>query len=371
MTDDISKSQKDLTDQLLNLASAGQVAMAVALGMEMGLFQAMAAVFKASSDNDATAAEIAAQADCKERYIFEWLAALACGGLIDVDPSGQRFSMKPEHIPILAGGDGEQAHHTLYVMAFLPCFGRAFKELKAAFSLEGPPGVPYSAYEETFYGFQNNFSRALHDKHLCGAYMETLGVLELLENGANVLDVGCGAGYHVQKLARHFSKSTFTGVDLTQSAIDTAIASCRELPNTNFVCANGKRLDQDWTNQYDLVFFFDSCHDMCRPDLTIAEVHRVLKPGSLFAIIEWINGTGNIYENRQKYGGQLPALFYAVSALHCVGVGSNEEGALQLGNMMGIDRGKSLLEIGGFSKEKISVTTPPYMPYNVIYSARK
>ncbi|KAJ6263609.1 Cycloartenol-C-24-methyltransferase [Drechslerella dactyloides] len=366
MDNSINQSQKELEDKLLTIASGGQVSMAVALGMELNLFQAMATACKASPRHFATAAEIATQAGCKERYIFEWLASMACAGLIDVDPSGRLFSIKPEHVQILAGENGKQAHRHLYTMAFLPGFGIAFPELKAAFSLGGPRGVPYSAYEDTFYTAMINFSRSLHDEHLCGVYIEMLGVLELLQNGANVLDVGCGGGYHVQKLARHFPKSTFTGVDITQSAIDKAIAGAKGLHNAKFICADAGRLHKDWTGKYDLVFFFDSCHDLGRPDLTITEVNRVLKPGGFFAMLEWLNGTGNVYDNIKTYGGPLAALFYGISALHCIGVGSNEEGDLGLGMMMGIDTGKKLLENAGFAKENISVQKPPFLPYNAL-----
>ncbi|KAF3100612.1 hypothetical protein TWF706_006165 [Orbilia oligospora] len=365
------KSEQELRDQILSIASLGQVAMAMALGVELKLFEAMATVCKASPKHSATVAEVAAQAACKERYIYEWMAAMACGNLIDVDPSGQHFSMRPEHIPVWIGGEGQLPEHSLHVIDFLPGFGGAFNKVKEAFRLDGPPGVPYSAYEDTFYTVMAAWSRTIHDGELCSGYMELIGALELLQKGVNVLEAGCGAGFHIEKMARTFPNSHFTGIDLTQSAINTATTRCEGLPNVKLICGNASHLDKKWTEHFDVVFFIDSCHDMCRPDLAISEVQRVLKPGGLFSMIEWPNGDGNVYEDRKKYGSAVAALFYAASAMHCLPVGSHVEGALQLGNMMGHGRGRKLLEMGGFAKDKIEVLEPPFMPYNCIYTARK
>lgn len=166
----------------------------------------------------------------------------------------------------------------------------------------------YSSYEE-FYEIMNQMSHSLHKQHLVPSLIPMIGKGEELEKGIQVLDVGCGRGFHIfelgktlfpiyrifskispglifsiplkrwtyfrrntvfdQNLASHYPNSQFTGVDLTQAAVEGAKEekAKNDVKNVEFICQDAKHLKPEWEGKFDLVFIFDACHDQTRPDL--------------------------------------------------------------------------------------------------------
>lgn len=92
-------------------------------------------------------------------------------------------------------------------------------------------------------------------------------------------------------MAENFPKTQFIGIDqsiliwknliylknliLGGLAIRSAQldAKLRNLKNVEFICANACDLDAQWTDKFDMVMVFDSCHDQCRPDIVILILH--------------------------------------------------------------------------------------------------
>jgi hypothetical protein len=64
---------------LLATLTGGAVAPLIGLGHRLGLFEALLA-------GPATSAELADRTGTRERYVREWLAAMATGGILDVGP---------------------------------------------------------------------------------------------------------------------------------------------------------------------------------------------------------------------------------------------------------------------------------------------
>ncbi|KHJ94539.1 methyltransferase domain protein [Oesophagostomum dentatum] len=85
------------------------------------------------------------------------------------------------------------------------------------------------------------------------------------------LDVGCGKGVHSALLANKFPKSNFTGIDVVMDAIQLANQQRKEngdsYENLKFEQMNGAKLDDNWSDKYDLVTIFFAAHDQTRPDL--------------------------------------------------------------------------------------------------------
>src|SRR5690349_2399896 len=69
----------------------------VDIGFKTGLWEAAA-------QGPATSQELAERAGLEERYVREWLAALACGGVFQYDPARRVFTLPPEHAVCLTGG---------------------------------------------------------------------------------------------------------------------------------------------------------------------------------------------------------------------------------------------------------------------------
>jgi predicted transcriptional regulator len=72
----------------------------VLAGEQLGLFAAMA------DSEPTTAAQLADRTETDERYLLEWLSAMAAGGYVEYDPATERFRLAPEQALVLAGENG-------------------------------------------------------------------------------------------------------------------------------------------------------------------------------------------------------------------------------------------------------------------------
>jgi sterol 24-C-methyltransferase len=109
-----------------------------------------------------------------------------------------------------------------------------------------------------------------------------------LEPGMKVLDVGCGIGGPMRSIAR-FSGATIEGVNNNEYQLEK-VRSHNARAGLSHLCS-GFRADfmslPVSAASYDAVYAIEAiCH---APDKAAAfrEIHRVLKPGSLFACYEW------------------------------------------------------------------------------------
>lgn len=71
---------------------------------------------------------------------------MACGGMIEVDESGERFWMPKERKSILAGSNSP-----LVEFQFLPIFGKVYEDIVNVFQPDGPLGK----LVEVRYNFSN------------------------------------------------------------------------------------------------------------------------------------------------------------------------------------------------------------------------
>ncbi|KHJ81642.1 hypothetical protein OESDEN_18670 [Oesophagostomum dentatum] len=75
----------------------GLISAAIAVGNRLKLFDALAKV--GSEENPASAAQVAKEADCKERYVKEWLAAMATGDIIRVTKD-EKFYIEKDRVEV-------------------------------------------------------------------------------------------------------------------------------------------------------------------------------------------------------------------------------------------------------------------------------
>ncbi|KAI1704615.1 methyltransferase domain-containing protein [Ditylenchus destructor] len=249
--------------KMMNIACNALLSGAINLGIDLGLFEALAKA--GTKAQPATATDVAKMSGTKERYCQEWLCSMACGDVIEMDETGKHFWIPEESVSMMTG---THPHIGFMMNMALSAYGASYKQLCNVIKQDGPLGMEYSAYGE-MYKKINFMSRAMHQKHLVKDLVPKLSMKEALSNGIKVLDVGCGCGFHAMELASHFPNSHFTGVDLGEEGIKDAQkeAAEKQLKNTSFMCANANKLDTSWTDKFDLVLIFDACHDQTRPDL--------------------------------------------------------------------------------------------------------
>jgi ubiquinone/menaquinone biosynthesis C-methylase UbiE len=102
-----------------------------------------------------------------------------------------------------------------------------------------------------------------------------------------ILELGCGEGFNLLRLAETYRQYRFVGVDITPMHIEKCLRKSRQkdIINAEFKLDDFHTLDYP-TTSVDMVFAVESiCHAQ---DIfgVLAEVYRVLKPGGIFIIFD-------------------------------------------------------------------------------------
>lgn len=111
-----------------------------------------------------------------------------------------------------------------------------------------------------------------------------LEYVHLTEN-ANVLDLGCGTGRLLDRLAGKFPHLRGTGLDFSHSMLRMARSSNRHHPRLIYVQGNAQSLPFA-DGQFDAVFNTLSFLHYPTPEQVFAEVSRVLQPGGYFYLVD-------------------------------------------------------------------------------------
>ena len=142
----------------------------------------------------------------------------------------------------------------------------------------------------TQYPFPNADYRIEYGIHLLRYFSEDApkGKKSLLEN-ANVLDAGCGTGNAVSRLAKQFSPSRFTAVDLTPASLEVARQNAAKLGATNITFRNENLLTMDLGQTFDVIQNMGVLHHLSDMSAGIKNLAKHLdKNGRL---ILWLYGT--------------------------------------------------------------------------------
>lgn len=108
-----------------------------------------------------------------------------------------------------------------------------------------------------------------------------------LPQPANVLDLGCGTGRLLQRLAAEFPQLRGTGLDLSSNMVRQARLSNRHHPRLIFL--EGKAESLPFGNgQFNAVFNTISFLHYSEPEQVLNEVSRVLAPGGSFYLVDFI-----------------------------------------------------------------------------------
>jgi 2-polyprenyl-3-methyl-5-hydroxy-6-metoxy-1,4-benzoquinol methylase len=109
--------------------------------------------------------------------------------------------------------------------------------------------------------------------------------LEPLLAGKTALDLGCFNGGRSIAWLERYKLAHITGIDINEVYIETAteFAAARQA-SADFVLATGEKLPFEEAS-FDAVLSFDVFEHVRDVDATLAECHRVLKPGGMLFVV--------------------------------------------------------------------------------------
>jgi len=321
------------------------------IGDRLGLFRAM------HGAGPVTAGELAQKTGTDERYVKEWLSAMAAGAIVDYDPSSGAFHLPEEHAFALAVEDSPANLQG----AFSVISSTYYDWERIAAAYRTGEGVGWHEHHHTLFQGTDRFFRPGYRANLVQSWIPSLnGVQDRLANGAKAADIGCGFGSSTILMAEAYPQSQFFGFDYHDSSIEAARREADRAGVSNrvfFDVASAKAFPGE---NYDFITVFDCLHDMGDPVGAAAHIRRALKPDGVFMIVEPFAGD-RLEDNLNPVG----RMFYSASAMICTPGSRAQEVGACLGAQAGEARLRAVAEQAGFSRFRRAAQTP----FNLIFEA--
>src|SRR5687767_7187157 len=271
---DQDKAEK-FAERIMRALNDGALCLMLSVGHRTGLHDTLRTL------PPSTSAEIAKHAGLNERYVREWLGAMVTAGVVAVDPGTARFALPAEHAAFLTR---PAAADNLAVFAqYIPLLGAVEDEIAECFRHGG--GVPYARFPRFHAVMAEDSGQSVLSSLESHILPLVPGLADRLRAGIRVLDVGCGSGRILARLAELFPASTFHGMDLSAEGIENGRTAAREAGLKNLTFEQRDLSDFDTTAEpeaYDWITTFDAVHDQAKPLHVLRGIHRALRPGGIY-----------------------------------------------------------------------------------------
>jgi 2-polyprenyl-3-methyl-5-hydroxy-6-metoxy-1,4-benzoquinol methylase len=324
----------------------------VVMGDKLGLYRALA-------DSDGlTPAELAQRTDTAERYVREWLNAQAAGGYVSYDPGSGRYALPPEQAVALTDVNSP---------AYLPGFfqialGSVIDSPKIVERARSGEGLGWHEHVHDVHEGCERFFRPGYNASLVTEWLPALGgVVEKLERGGVVADVGCGHGSSTILMAQAFPNSTFVGSDYHEGSIETARERAQQAGVADRVRFDVTPASAYSGTGYDLVTMFDCLHDMGDPVGAARHVRSTLAADGTWMIVE-PNAGDRVEDNFNPVG----RAYYGFSTLLCTPASLSQDVGLALGAQAGEARIRDVVTTAGFTRFGRAAETP----FNLVFEAK-
>lgn len=333
--------------------SAGYGGVMVSLGSKLGLYKAMAGAGPLSPK------DLAAITGCAERYVREWLNAQAAGSYVDYHAVSDTYEFSPEQAAVLADEDSP-----VYIPnAWNVPASMWFDEDKALEAFRTGKGVAWGDHHGRLYCGVAAFYRNAYRGSLLTDWLPALdGVVEKLEAGIAVADIGCGYGHSTVLMAEAFPKSRFHGFDTHAASIDEARRNAAEAGLGTRVSFDTARAENYPDNHYGLICFFDCLHDLGDPVAAARHAAETLAPDGTVMLVEPF-ANDRVEDNISP----VARLYYAASTTLCCAHALSDGGHLVLGAQAGESRLAEVFRKAGFTRFRRAAETP----FNLVLEARR
>src|SRR4051812_34111561 len=275
----------------------------VVMGDKLGLYRALAGA------GGLTPVELARRSGVSERYVREWLNAQAAGGYVEYDADRGSYTLPPEQAMAMTD-EGSPA----YLPGFFQiALGSVIDSPRVTESARSGDGVGWHEHNHDVFDGCERFFRPGYNANLVPAWLPALdGVVERLEAGARVADIGCGHGASTILMAQAFPASTFAGSDYHEGSVEAARRAAERAGvagRVSFEVASAKDLAG---GPFDLVAFSAAPPDGGPRGGAPRHVRSQLSPGGTWMVVEPFAGDA-LEENLTPVG----RIFYGASTMLC------------------------------------------------------
>lgn len=232
-----------------------------------------------------TTQELAEKLAIKEKYATMWCNTAYAFNVLEKE--GGKFFLKKELHEILANKDSTQYMGDV-IRGLASYYG---KDMENQYDfIKSDKSFPFYEHDKGLVEIVVRRGKQRGNLFLEKVIPLVEGLEEDLSTGLNVLDVGCGGGSFIIKLAETFIKSRFTGVDIDYKSIQTAK---EEISKNDF----NERISFLQTSAHEIDFFekFDAITmnlvlhevDPSHREELIGKLYKALKQNSKLIILEF------------------------------------------------------------------------------------
>jgi len=192
-------------------------------------------------------------------------------------------------------------------------------------------GLPYDAFgAEGARGIERGFAPWFRTLLVPAALPRIDGVVEKLEAGGKVADIGCGTGVALIEIAKAYPAAELHGYDISEHALERAEANAKDagVSNVTFHDARKEPIPQD--GRFDFVTTFDCLHDMTQPAEVMKQIRGAIRDDGVWLISD-IKSHGSYEANVES--NPMAAMMYGTSVLTCMSSALSEEGGAGLGTL--------------------------------------
>ncbi|HVE37816.1 MAG TPA: class I SAM-dependent methyltransferase [Nitrososphaeraceae archaeon] len=350
---DNSKAE-EFASKMFQFLNSGMLSLMISIGYKTGLFDIIAQL------KPSTSQEISQAAKLNERYIREWLGAMVTGNIIEYDPLTKKYFLPKEHSAFLTRKSGID---NLAVLAqYVSLMGNVEDKIVECFRNGG--GLPYSEYPK-FQQLQAEETARIFDSKLINQILPLIPEINNgLNDGIKVLDIGCGRGRAVNLMGKAFSRSKFTGCDISHEGILSAKEEAKNMGLTNVQFEIKDALLVEELGKFDLITAFDTIHDQAQPTKVLKAINASLNNDGFF-LMQDIAASSKVEKNIDSI---LAPTLYTISTMHCMSVSLAFDGE-GLGTMWGKELAVNKLTEAGFKNIKVKNVEGDIMNY--YYVSRK
>ena len=347
------RSTEAFVGQALVDLAASYAGVMVSTGHKLGLYRSLAGQGPLSSH------EVAARTSLDERYVREWLNSQVAGGYLAFHDESETYELPAEHVPVLA----DERSPVFLPPAFDIPASMWFDQEQTLEAFRTGDGVAWGDHDSRLQHGVAVFYRNAYAAALVPEWLPALdGVVDKLERGGLVADVGSGHGHSTVLMATAFESSRFVGFDTHDASLEAARANAESAGVADRVDFQLADAGSYPGTGYDLICFFDALHDLGDPVGAARHAYEALAEDGALMLVEPFAGDA-VSDNE----GPVGRIYYSASTTMCVAHSRSEDVGLALGAQAGPARLTAVLEEAGFRSVRVAYESP----FNIVLEARR